>query len=90
MLCIYLRFNVIIMIQPEISCTNIIFKMQNISAPTAEECPAIISKAGVSEAFGINVAHAVHSLTLEDIRYFFKEDATEDNGIPTGKLTLTN
>ena len=76
--------------QREILCIRIIIKMQTISAPTAEECPAIISRAGVSEAFGINVAHAVHSLTLEDIRYFFKEDATEDNGIPTGKLTLTN
>ena len=36
------------------------------------------------------VAHSIHSLTLEDIRYFFKEDATEDNGIPTGKLSLNS
>ena len=77
------------MMQPEILCTNIIFKMQNNSAPTAEECPAIISKEGVSDAFATYVAHAVHSLTLEDIRYFFKEDATEDNGIPTGKFILS-
>ena len=64
--------------------------MQNNSAPTAEECPAIISKAGVSDAFATYAAHAIHSLTVEDIRYFFKEDATEDNGIPTGKSTLTH
>ena len=31
------------------------------------------------------IAHSIHSLTLEDIRYFFEEDATEENGIPTGK-----
>ena len=30
------------------------------------------------------VAHTIHSLALEDIRYYFKSDATEDNGIPTG------
>ena len=60
----------------------------NFSVPLREECPAILSKAGITETFAPNVAHTIHSLTLEDIRYFFKEDATEDNGIPTGKYKL--
>ena len=56
--------------------------------PLTEECPTILSEAGITETFAPNVAHTIHSLTLEDIRYFFKEDATEDNGIPTGNYTF--
>ena len=56
----------------------------NTSGPTSEECPSILDAAGVSKMFAPMVAHSIHSLTLEDIRYFFKEDATEENGVPTG------
>ena len=35
------------------------------------------------------IAHSIHSLTLEDIRYFFEEGATEENGIPTGRINCT-
>jgi hypothetical protein len=44
-----------------------------------------MSNAGVTTGFAPVVAHAIHSLTLEDIRHYFKSDATENNGIPTGK-----
>ena len=57
----------------------------NVSAPTPDECPRIFENAGITKGFGGMVAHAIHSLTLEDIRYYFKSDATEENGIPTGE-----
>ena len=62
------------------------------SAPSPDQCPRILADAGVTEGFAPLVAHAIHSLALEDIRYFFKSDATEDNGIPTGwpKILLIN
>ena len=43
-----------------------------------------MAEAGLSEWFPQLVAHSIHSLTVEDIRYYFKPDVTEDNGIPTG------
>ncbi|XP_063675217.1 uncharacterized protein LOC134811979 [Bolinopsis microptera] len=55
---------------------------------TSEECPRILDAAGISKMFAPMVAHSIHSLTLEDIRYFFKEDATEDNGVPTVNIDL--
>lgn len=60
------------------------------AAPAREECPAVLEAAGVSPIFAPLVAHNIHSLTLEDIRYFFKEDATEENGIPTVNMDLSS
>ena len=34
-------------------------------------------------SFFSGAAHGIHSLSLEEIRYFFKPDAPEDNKIPT-------
>ena len=45
-------------------------------------------EAGISDEFASMVAHTIHSLSLEDIRYYFKSDATEDNGIPIGMKLL--
>jgi len=58
------------------------------AAPAAEECPRILAHAGVTDNFAGMVAHTIHSLSLEDIRYYFKSDATEENGIPTVNLDL--
>ncbi|XP_063695349.1 uncharacterized protein LOC134826782 [Bolinopsis microptera] len=58
------------------------------AGPTSEECPRILDAAGVSKMFAPMVAHSIHSLTLEGIRYFFKEDATEENGVPTVNMDL--
>ena len=38
---------------------------------------------GLSKFFARNVAHRLHSLTLEDIQLYFKSDVTENNNIPT-------
>ncbi len=35
------------------------------------------------------VAHGVHSLNLESLRYFFEPDATEVNGIPNVNLNYS-
>ena len=53
------------------------------------ECPAILKAAGLSDSFASNVAHRLHSLTVEDIRYYFKEDVSEENDIPTVNLDLS-
>jgi len=37
----------------------------------------------LDENFGVKVAHRLHSLTLEDLRYYYKDDAPLDNGVPT-------
>ena len=58
------------------------------SAP-ATTCPEIMSDAGLDEYFGTAVAHRLHSLTLEDLRYYFKEDAPEENNIPTVSFDLS-
>jgi len=51
-------------------------------------CPRVMSKFGFDEYFGEAVAHRSHSLTLDDLRYYFKDDAPLDNGIPTINLDL--
>jgi len=58
------------------------------AAPNLEECASIMSNAGITTGFAPVVAHAIHSLTLEDIRHYFKSDATEKNGIPTVNFDL--
>jgi len=52
-------------------------------------CPTPLSEVGIDRYFGGMVAHTLHSLTLEDIRHYFKKDATADNGIPTVNYDLT-
>ena len=58
----------------------------NIPAPSLEQCPRVMSEAGLSANFAPMVTHSIHSLTVEDIRYYFKPDATEENCIPTGNV----
>ena len=49
----------------------------------AKTCQDIFEQNGIDfDQFGMSVAHGIHSLYLEDIRYFFDPDAPEDNGIP--------
>ncbi|XP_063683215.1 uncharacterized protein LOC134817811 [Bolinopsis microptera] len=58
------------------------------AAPTLDQCPRIMSEAGLSPNFAPMVTHSIHSLTVEDIRYYFKPNATEENGIPTVNLDV--
>merc|ERR1719516_712381 len=51
---------------------------------TSEMCTEIFSNVGLNySSFWEGAAHGIHSLSLEEIRYFFKADASEQNKIPT-------
>lgn len=46
------------------------------------QCEKIMKKGGVSDSFAKHVSHAVHSLTIEDIKMYFNKHVGENNGIP--------
>jgi hypothetical protein len=57
---------------------------------TPDDLCAPARRAGVNmTSFPISVAHAVHSLSVEDVRYFFDEQFPMENSIPTVNLNLT-
>jgi len=48
------------------------------------DCYDVFGNAGMNySSFWLDAAHGIHSLSLEEIRHFFKPDAPEDNKIPT-------
>jgi len=48
------------------------------------QCKNVFTNAGLNySSFFAGAAHGIHSLSLEEIRYFFKSDTPEDNKIPT-------
>ena len=48
------------------------------------QCKDVFANAGLNySSFFAGAAHGIHSLSLEEIRHFFKPDAPEDNKIPT-------
>jgi len=54
------------------------------TAPSPDSCPSILTRAGIDpDNFVPFVTHSIHSLSLEDIRFYFKSDAQEENNIPT-------
>jgi len=55
-----------------------------------DTCRAAAEQAGVDfESFHYNVGHMIHSLTVEDVRFFFDENFPVDNDIPTVNTNLT-
>ena len=45
-----------------------------------------MKKDGISDLFAKHVSHAIHSLTVEDLRMYFNKDAGEiNNNIPVGE-----
>ena len=44
---------------------------------------------GLDLGFAPTVAHGIHSLTVEDIRHYFKADSPVENNIPTVNKDLT-
>jgi len=56
---------------------------------SANECSNVFQNGGISERFPGVVAHAIHSITVDDLR-LFKPDVTSKNGIPTVNLDLTS
>jgi len=55
-----------------------------------ESCQAAAEQVGVDfENFKYNVGHMIHSLTVEDVRFFFEKNFPVDNDIPTVNVNLT-
>merc|ERR1711942_537212 len=56
-----------------------------------ESCQAAAEQVGVDfENFKYNVGHLIHSLTVEDARFFFDENFPVENNIPTVNTNLTS
>ena len=52
-------------------------------------CGDIFFNSGYNiSTFAAGVGHGLHSLSLEEIRFYFDEDASEDNNIPTVNINL--
>ncbi len=58
------------------------------AAAADDKCSSAYAAAGVSDRYAETIAHAVHSLTVQDLRQF-KADVTAQNGIPTVPHNLT-
>merc|ERR1712179_565834 len=56
---------------------------------TVDFCTGLLQRKNL-QAYADIVAHLTHSLTLNDIRSFFKADADENNGIPMVNFDLTS
>jgi len=54
----------------------------------ASGCSVVMSDGGLSKRFPGAVAHALHSITLQDIQHYFNPRATENNNIPMVNLNL--
>uniref|UniRef100_A0A914CLG9 Uncharacterized protein n=1 Tax=Acrobeloides nanus TaxID=290746 RepID=A0A914CLG9_9BILA len=54
-----------------------------------KSCLDVLKSAHASENFGENVAHALHSITVRELRKF-ESNVTEENNIPTINVDLTS
>jgi len=45
-------------------------------------CASVMKKGGLSKDFAKHVSHAIHSLTVEDIKMYFNKNVGENNNIP--------
>jgi len=61
----------------------ILFTSAYTKSEWSKVCPTTLSEVDIDRYFGGMVALTLHSLTLEDIRHYYKKDVTIDNGIPT-------
>ena len=49
------------------------------------QCANVMKKGGLSNDFAKHVSHAIHSLTVEDIKMYFNKNVDQNNNIPVGK-----
>ena len=49
------------------------------------KCDKILEKGGISPEFAKHVSHAIHSLTIEDLKMYFNKKVGVNNSIPVGK-----
>jgi len=53
-------------------------------------CPSVMAKAGLNTTtFKEATSHGIHSITVQDLRYYFDESIPEESNIPTVNLKLT-
>lgn len=60
------------------------------AAPSPKTCPTIMEAGKITDSFIPLVTHAIHAITVEDIRYYFEENVTEENNIPTVNMNTTS
>eukprot|EP00116_Pleurobrachia_bachei_P012517 sb/3472779/ len=66
--------------------------MEDVTAGPTEapsQCENFMYSKGLKSNYGMAIAHRLHSLTVEDIRYYFGVTVPADNGIPTVNLDMT-
>lgn len=51
-------------------------------------CNDVMKENDLTKRFPKAVAHGIHSITLEDIRYYFKKNTTEKNNVSTVNYDL--
>merc|ERR1712168_550628 len=72
------------------TCLLIISSQAASISDDQDTCRAAAEQVGVDfENFRYNVAHVIHSLTVEDVRFFFDENFPVENDIPTVNTDLT-
>lgn len=57
--------------------------------PSATTCQSVLAAAGADEKFSGLVAHAIHSMTVDDLRAF-EPTVTENNRVPTINMDLSS
>lgn len=57
--------------------------------PSATTCQSVLASAGADEKFPGLVAHAIHSMTVDDLRAF-EPTVTENNRVPTINMDLSS
>jgi len=67
----------------------ILFTSAYTKSEWSKSCLTPLSEVDIDRYFGGMVALTMHSLTLEDIRHYYKKDVTVDNGIPTVNYDLS-
>merc|ERR1712168_1596048 len=71
------------------SCLLVTFADAASLTDDQEKCEAAAQTVGVDvENFKYHVGHMIHSLTVEDVRFFFDENFPIDNNIPTVNTNL--
>merc|ERR1719334_1642628 len=62
-----------------------------LSTSAEDNCSSILLESPLlSTNFSHRIAHGIHSLTLEDIQFFFNPNATESNNIPVVNKNLSS
>ena len=50
--------------------------------PNDSTCCTVMTAAGIDvDTFNMSVAHGIHSITVEDLNYYFDAAVSEQNGI---------